>query len=133
MSFKIAVIVCLILMGLMACITFYLAKKVSNSFMKYIPVFSFAIGVLFFYINLNNISYNLISSEVIYNMIAFIILLIVGSIAFLEAVIIDVVENRKLFRKSYRAVQKTVKLVSVNRTFNFKMPTNIVNKIKGLL
>lgn len=133
MSFKIAVFVCLILMGLVACITYYLGKKVSNSLMKYIPVFSFAIGVLFFYIKLNFISYKPNSFDGIYDMIAIIILIIVCSIAFLEAVIIDIVENRKLFKRSYMAVRKAIKLVDVNKAFKFKMPSGIVKKIRGYI
>ncbi|MEK4485116.1 hypothetical protein MHH81_05875 [Psychrobacillus sp. FSL H8-0484] len=133
MSFKIAVFVCLILMGLVACITYYLGKKVSNSLMKYIPVFSFAIGVLFFYIKLNFISYKPDSFDGIYDMIVIIILIIVCSIAFLEAVIIDIVENRKLFKRSYMAVRKATKLVDVNKAFKFKMPSGIVKKIRGYI
>ncbi|WP_342600637.1 hypothetical protein MHB48_06130 [Psychrobacillus sp. FSL H8-0483] len=133
MSFKIAVFVCLILMGLVACITYYLGKKVSNSLMKYIPVFSFAIGVLFFYIKLNFISYKPNSFDGIYDMIAIIILIIVCSIAFLEAVIIDIVENRKLFKRSNMAVRKAIKLIDVKKVFKIKMPGGIVKKIRGYI
>ncbi|WP_391208533.1 hypothetical protein [Psychrobacillus sp. L4] len=132
MSFKIAILVCLILMGIITCITYYLAKKVSNSLMKYIPVFSFAIGALFFFLKLNYISYKPNSIDGILDMIAFIILIILGSIAFIEAVIIDVVENSKLFRKSYLTVRKAMKLVDVNKAFKIKMPSDFVKKIRGL-
>lgn len=129
MSFKIAILVCLTLMSFIVCITYYLAQKLSNSLMKYIPVFSFAIGVLFFYIKLNFISYKPNSFDGIYDMIAFIIFIIVGSIALIEALIIDSVENSHLFRKSYLAVRKGIK--NGNKVFKFKMPSGIVKKIKG--
>ncbi|WP_391121026.1 hypothetical protein [Psychrobacillus sp. L3] len=132
MSFKIAILVCLILMGFMACITYYLGKKMSNNLIKYIPVFSFAIGALFFYFKLNYISYKPYSIDGILDKISFIILLILGSIAFLEAVIIDIVENSKFFKNSYMDVRKAIKLVDVNKTFKIKMPSDIVKKIKGL-
>ncbi|TQR20859.1 hypothetical protein [Psychrobacillus vulpis] len=133
MSFKIAILVCLVLMGFIACITYYLGKKVSLSLMKYIPVFSFGIGALFFYIKLNFISYKPNSFDGIYDMIAFIILIVVSSIAFLEAIIIAIVENRKLFRRSYIAVRKAIKVGSVNKIFKLKMPSGIVKKIRGYI
>ena len=115
MSFKIAILICLTLMCIVACITYFLGKKVSKSFMKYIPVFSFCIGMLFFYIKLNFISYNPNSFDRISDMIATIILLIVFGIALLEAVIIDIVENTKLFGKGFMIIRKTMKLVVVNK------------------
>lgn len=129
MGFKMAILVCLILMGLMACVTYYLAKKVSNSLMKYIPVFSFAAGALFFYIKFKFISIQPNAFEDISDMIAIILLLIICSIAFLEAVIIDIVDNRILFRKS---VWKGIRLVDVNKVFKPKIPSAIIKKIKGL-
>ncbi|QFF98458.1 hypothetical protein PB01_06245 [Psychrobacillus glaciei] len=132
MSFKIAILVCLILMGIIACITYYLAKKVSNSLMKYIPVFSFAMGALFFYMKFSFISYKPNSIEGIYDIIAIILLLIVCSIAFLEAVIIDIVENSNLFSRSYMAVRKVIQLVGINKAFKIKMPSDFVKKIRGL-
>lgn len=115
MSFKIAILVCLTLMSLTACIICYLGKKVSNSFMKYIPVFSLGVGILFFYIKLNYISYAPNSFDSIYDMIAIIILLIVCSIALLEAVIIDIVENTKLFGKGFMVIRKAIKLGDIKK------------------
>lgn len=115
MSFKIAIIVCLTLMCLVACITYFLGKKVSKNLMKYIPVFSFGIGMLFFYIKLNFISDNPNSFDRISDMIVIIILLIVFSIALLEAVIIDIVENTKIFGKGFMGLRKAMKLVVVNK------------------
>lgn len=129
MSFKIAILVCLTLMSFIVCITYYLAQKLSNSLMKYIPVFSFAIGILFFYIKLNFISYKPNSIDGIFDMIAFILFIIVGSIALIEALIIESVENSHLFRKSYLAVRKGIK--NVNKVFKFKMPSSILKKLKG--
>ena len=117
MSFKIAILVCLTLMFLIACITYYLGKKVSHSFMKYIPVFSFGVGVFFLYIKLNNNSYNPNSFDRIFDMIAFTILFIVCSVAFLEAIIIEIVENTKLFGKGFIVMRKAIKLGNVNKVF----------------
>lgn len=115
MSFKIALLVCLTLICLIACITYYLGKKVSNGFLKYIPVFSFGSGVIFFYLKLNYISYNPNSFDSIFDTIAIILLLIVFSIALLEAVIIDVVENTKLFGKGITVIRKSLKLVYLKK------------------
>ncbi|MFF2752476.1 hypothetical protein ACFVR1_01815 [Psychrobacillus sp. NPDC058041] len=132
MSFKIGILICLILMGVIACITYYLGKKVFNRLIKYIPVFSFAVGVLFLYIKLNFISYKPNSIDNILDMIAIIILIILCSIALVEAVIVDIVDSRKLFRESYMAIRNAIKLVDVNKAFRFKMPSGIVKKVKGL-
>ena len=115
MSFKITLLVCLALMCLIAGITYYLGKKVSNGLMKYIPVFSFGIGVLFFYIKLNLNSYYFNSFDSIFYMILIIIFLLLFSIALLEAVIIEIVENTKLFRKGFIVMRKAMKLVNVNK------------------
>lgn len=115
MSFMIEILVCLTLMCLIACIIYYLGKKVSKSFMKYIPVFSFGIGVVFYYIQLNFTSYKPNSFDSIYDTIVIIILLLVFSIALLEAVIIDIVENTKLFGKGFMVIRKAIKLVNVNK------------------
>ena len=131
MSFKIGILVCLILMVFMACITYYLGKKVSYSLMKYIPVFAFASGIIFYYIKLNFISYEPSSFEGIYDMIAFIILIIVGSIAFLETVIIDIVENSKLFGRGYVAVVKAIKFENVKKAFKAIMPSSFLKKTRG--
>ncbi|TQR17478.1 hypothetical protein [Psychrobacillus soli] len=131
MSFKIGIIVCLILMSLIACITYYLGKKVSKSLMKYIPVFSLAIGVLFFYIKLNFIPYPPNSYDSIYDMIILTILIIGCSLGFLETIIIDIVENSNLFGKSYMAIRNKLKLVKVNKAFKFKMPSRIVKKLRS--
>ncbi|MFJ8066365.1 hypothetical protein ACIQYS_17335 [Psychrobacillus sp. NPDC096426] len=131
MSFKIGILVCLILMVFMACITYYLSKKVSKSLMKYIPFFSFAIGVLFFYIKLNFISHEAYAYVRIFDMITIIILMIVGSFAFLEAVIIEIAENSKLFGKSYMGVRKAIKSVNGKKVFMFKLPSRIVKKIRS--
>ena len=104
-----SILICIILMVLIACITYYLGKKVSNSFMKYIPVFSFAIGALFFYIKLSFVSYKPGSFDNIYDKITMIIIVVVGSIALLEALIIDVVQNSSLFTKSYTALRKALR------------------------
>lgn len=109
MSFKIAILVCLTLMCLAACITYFLGKKVSKGFMKYIPVFSFCIGMLFFYIKLNFITHNPNSFEKASDIITIIILFIVFIISLLEAVIIDIVENTKLFRKGFMVLRKAMK------------------------
>lgn len=109
MSFKIAILICLVLMGLMALVTYYAGKKMSKSVMKYIPSFSFAIGVLFFYIKLNYLPYELNSFDSIYDMIAIILLIIVFGISLLEAFIIDIVENTKLFERFYASVRKAIK------------------------
>ena len=113
MSFKIAMLFCFILMCLVASITYYLGKKVSGRFMKYIPVFSFAVGVLFFLIRLNFVSYMPNSIDRIFDMIAIIILLVLLGIALLEAVIIDIVENTKLFGKGFMIIKKSI--ISVTR------------------
>ncbi|WP_093263661.1 hypothetical protein [Psychrobacillus sp. OK032] len=131
MSFKIGILVCLFLMVFMACITYYLGKKVSHSLMKYIPVFAFASGIIFYYIKLNFISYEPSSFDGIYDMIVFIILIIVGSIAFLETVIIDIVENSKLFGKSYMAIRKAIKLENVKKVFKVRMPSSFLKKTRG--
>lgn len=115
MSFKIALLVCLALMCLIAGITYYLGKKVSNGLMKYIPVLSFGIGVLYCYINLNFTSFNPNSFESIFYVILIIIFLFLFSIALLEAVIIEIVENTKLFGKSFIVMRKAMKLVNVNK------------------
>lgn len=112
-----AILVCLTLMFLIAGITYYLGKKVSNSFMKYIPVFSFGVGVFFLYIKLYFNSYNPNSFDRIFDMIAFTTLFIVCSVAFLEAVIIEIVENTKVFGKGYSVMRKAIKLVNVNKAF----------------
>lgn len=131
MSFKIGILICFIIMVLMACITYYLGKKVAHSLMKYIPVFSLISGVIFYYIKLHFISYKPNSFDGIYDMIAFIILIIVGSIAFFETIIIDVVENSKLFGSSYKAVRKAMKLENVRKIFKSKMPSGILKKIRN--
>ena len=110
-----SILICIILMVLIAGITYYLGKKVSNSFMKYIPVFSFAIGALFFYIKLSFISYKPGSFDNIYDKITIIIFVVVGSIALLEALIIDVVRNSSLFAKSYTALRKTLRQLNSRR------------------
>ncbi|MFJ7825010.1 hypothetical protein [Psychrobacillus sp. NPDC096623] len=115
MSFKIALLVCFSLMCLISCITYYLGKKVSNNFIKYIPVFSLGSGVIFFYIKLNYSSYNPISFDNIFDKIAIIILLIVFSIALLEAIIIEVVENTNLFERGIMVIRKSLKLVHVKK------------------
>lgn len=132
MSFKIGILICLFLMGVIACITYFLGKKISNSLMKYIPVFSFAVGVLFFYIKLNFISYKPNSIDSILDMITIIILIILCSIALIEAVIVDIVESRKLFRASPMGIRKAIQLVDVNKAFRYKIPSSIVKKVKGL-
>lgn len=83
--------------------------------MKYIPVFSFGVGILFFYIKLSFISNYTNSFERITDMIAIIILLIVFSIALLEALIIDIVENTEIFRKGFMVLRKAMKLVDVKK------------------
>lgn len=115
MSLKIAILVCLSLMCLIACITFYLGIKVSKRFIRYIPVFSLSSGVIFFYIRLNYISNYPNPFESIFDKIAFIILLVVFSFALLEVVIIEVVENTKLFRKGIIGIRKALKLVYIKK------------------
>ncbi|SDM52994.1 hypothetical protein SAMN05518871_101458 [Psychrobacillus sp. OK028] len=110
MSFKIAMLVCFILMCLISCITYYLGKKVSKKFIKYIPVFSLGSGLIFFYIKLNYSSF-----DHIFDKIAIILLLIVFSIALLEAIIIEVVENTKLFKRGIMVIRKSLKLVHVKK------------------
>ncbi|WP_144509312.1 hypothetical protein [Bacillus sp. FJAT-22090] len=132
MSFKIAILICFALMLFIACVTYYLGKKVSKSLMKYIPVFSFGVGMLFFYIKLNFISYKPNSFDSIYDMIVFIILIIVCSIAFLEAVIIDIVENTALFNKGFMIIRKLMKLEGMKKAVKFKRPGEIVKKIRGV-
>jgi hypothetical protein len=119
-------------MGVIACVTYFLGKKVSNSLIKYIPVFSFAVGVLFLFIKLNFISYKPNSIDSILDMTAIIILITLCSIALVEAVIVDIVESRKLFRASHMAIRKVIKFIDVNKAFRFKMPSGIVKKVKGL-
>lgn len=131
MTFKIGILICLIIMVFMACITYYLGKKVAPSLMKYIPVFPFVFGVIFYYIKLNFISYKPNSFDSIYDMITLIILIIVGVIALLETVIIDIVENSELFGRCYNAVRKAMKLENVKKVFRLKMPSGILKKIRG--
>jgi len=114
MSFKIALLVCLILMFLIAFVTYYLGKRVSANWMKYIPVFSFGIGVIFFYTRVNFISYSN-SIESIFDLISITLLLVVFSIALLEAVIIEIVENTKFFRKGFMDIRKVLKLVAIKK------------------
>lgn len=132
MSFKIAILVCFALMLLIACVSYYLGTKVSKSLMKYIPVFSFGVGALFFYIKFNFISYKPNSFDSIYDLIVLIILILVCSIALLEAVIIDVVENTQLFSKGFFVMRKAMKIVDINKAINLKKSLGIVKKIRGL-
>lgn len=131
MSFKIGILICLIIMVVIAGITFYVGKKVAHSLMKYIPVFSFASGVIFYYIKLHFISYKPNSFDGIYDMIAFIILIIVGSIALLETVIIDIVKNSELFGKSYTVLRKAITLENIKKIVKFKMPGGFLKKIRS--
>lgn len=131
MSFKMGILICLIIMVFMACIIYYLGKKVAPSLMKYIPVFSFVSGVIFYYIKLNFMTYQPNSFDSIYDMITLIVLTIVGIIALLETVIIDIVENSELFGRCYNAVRKAIKLENVKKVFRLKMPGGILKKIRG--
>lgn len=115
----------------MACITYYLGKKLAHSLMKYIPVFSFISGAIFYYIKLHFISYKPNSYDGIYDMIVFIILIVVGSIALFETIIIDAVENSRLFGSSYKAVRKAIKLENVKKIFKLRMPSGILRKIRS--
>ena len=109
MSFKIAILVCLILMGLIAIITYYLGKKVSTNLFKYIPVFALGFGSIFFYTRLKFISYPN-SFESIFDKVAIFLLLVVFTIALLEAIIIEIVANTELFRKGFLVMRKRLKL-----------------------
>ncbi|MDI2589331.1 hypothetical protein OR571_20070 [Psychrobacillus sp. NEAU-3TGS] len=131
MSFKIGILICLIIMVFMACITYYLGKKLAHSLMKYIPVFSFISGAIFYYIKLHFISYKPNSYDGIYDMIVFIILIVVGSIALFETIIIDAVENSRFFGSSYKAVRKAIKLENVKKIFKLRMPSGILRKIRS--
>ncbi|GGA16644.1 hypothetical protein [Psychrobacillus lasiicapitis] len=131
MSFKIGIIICLIIMVFIAGVTFYLGKKVAHSLMKYIPVFSFASGVIFYYSKLHFISYKPNSFDGIYDMILFIILIIVGSIALIETLIVDIVKNSELFGKSYTALRKAITLDNIKKVFKFKVPSSILRKIRS--
>jgi len=114
MSFKIALLVCLILMCLIGFMTYYLGKKLTTNLLKYIPVFSLGFGVIFFYTRLNFVSYPN-SFDSIFDTIAIIILLLVFSIALLEVVIIEVVENTKIFGKGIMVIRKAMKLAVINK------------------
>ncbi|MFJ5771356.1 hypothetical protein [Psychrobacillus sp. NPDC093180] len=131
MSFKIGILICLIIMIFIAGITYYLGRKFAYSLIKYIPVFSFISGVIFYYIKLNFISYKPNSFDGIYDMIAFIILIVVGSIALLETVIIDIVKNSELFGKGYTALRKAITSENIKKKFKFKMPSGILKKIRS--
>lgn len=114
MSFKIAILICLTLMFLIAIITFYLGKKVSTNLFKYIPVFALGFGSIFFYTRLKFISYPN-SFESIFDRIALSLLLVVFTIALLEAVIIEVVAYTELFRKGLLVMQKRLKLLIIKK------------------
>ena len=94
--------------------TYYLGKKLTANLLKYLPVFSLGFGVIFFYIRLNFISYSN-SFESIFDTISIIILLLVFSFALLEVVIIEVVENTKIFGKGIMVIRKAMKLAVINK------------------
>ena len=120
MSFKIALLVCFLLMFLMAIATYYLAKKVSFQMMKYIPLISLGSGLIFFFTRLNIVSYNTNSIDSLFDKLVLSLILIVFCFAFLEAVIIEIVDNTILLRKSLRSIRKVLKLMNPKKLLNLK-------------
>lgn len=114
MSFKIAVLVCLTLMCIIAIITYYLGKKVSTNLFKYIPVLALGFGSIFFYTRLKFISYPN-SFESFFDKVTFFLLLVVFTMALLEVVIIEIVANTELFRTGFLAMRKRLKLLIIKK------------------
>lgn len=115
MSFQMALLFCFVLMCLVGIATYYLGKKVSQRYTKYIPVFAFGIGVLFFYIKLNFLTVDSSSFENISGQIVMIILLVLCSFALLEAIIMEIVENTQSIGKRFMDIQKALKLIIKNK------------------
>lgn len=96
MSIQLGIVVSIILMGGITLITYYLGNRVSSRLKKYIPAIATAIGVIFFYIKLNFIPNQTPTYKEIYDMLAIILLANLCGISLLVAIIMEVVNKRKV-------------------------------------
>jgi hypothetical protein len=95
MSFQIAMVIIIILMGVIALITYFIGRNVSYRVIKYIPAITPLFGTSFFCIKLNFILYHSHAFEGIYDVITIIFLSITFGISSLGAIIIDIVQRQK--------------------------------------
>ncbi|MFP3919532.1 hypothetical protein U5N28_17165 [Lysinibacillus telephonicus] len=102
MNFPFSLILCIVLMGIIACFLYYLGKKISYSFILYNPSITLGFGVIFFLVKMIFSQQNQLEYSI--DVIITVILLFVWIVALLEAVIIDIFENGEEMLNDIRLV-----------------------------
>ncbi|RTQ96104.1 hypothetical protein [Lysinibacillus telephonicus] len=102
MNFPFSLILCIVLMGIIACFLYYLGKKISYSFILYNPSITLGFSVIFFLVKMIFSQQNQLEYSI--DVIITVILLFVWIVALLEAVIIDIFENGEEMLNDIRLV-----------------------------
>lgn len=108
MSYPVALILCVLLMGAIACVLYYFGQKISYSYNLYNPTISLGFGVIFLLTKMIISHQN--SVEFSIDLILTAVLLFVWLIALFEAVIIDVFETGEGMLKDLRLLISKIKL-----------------------
>lgn len=91
MSYLFSLILCIVLMGIIACFLYYLGQKISYSYILYNPSISLGFGVIFLLVKMIFSQQNQLQYSI--DVIITSILVFVWIVALLEAIIIDIFEN----------------------------------------
>ncbi|MFA9555734.1 hypothetical protein ACERII_00300 [Evansella sp. AB-rgal1] len=92
MSIQLAIVASVILMGIISYVTYLFSKRSSHKLVKFIPAITAITGIIFFYIKLQFISQGY---DVIYDMIAIILLSVVLGFSLIGALIIELIQWKK--------------------------------------
>ncbi|MEG0260566.1 MAG: hypothetical protein RR595_02845 [Lysinibacillus sp.] len=111
MSYQLFIGISIAIMSLTAWITYYLGQKVSGKLTKYMPAFSFAVGMLFMFIKIQFAPFKANSFEHISTIIMLIVLALLFVIAVLEAAIVDILEKEKLIESISTFIKRAIHIV----------------------
>lgn len=95
MSFQIAIIISVALMGTVGYFTYYVGKKAAQKLIKYTPAIASAFGLAFYYVKINFIPYHIHAFEGIYDIIAIILLAIIFGVSLIGAIIMELTNKRR--------------------------------------
>jgi hypothetical protein len=91
MSIQLAIILCIVVMGLMSVALYYLGKRVSSRLLKYIPAIAAALGIVFFSVKLNFFPFENHAFEGIYDLVAINLLAVIFGISIIGAIVVEVI------------------------------------------